>query len=110
MSRKLLIPLLTAVFFTVPAAFGPVAPFGLSGSAHADGKHISDGAAKGQATEGTMKPTKNGTSSKGEPSMAVKGSGVPKNTSKNISDGAAKGQASEGTAPRGKSIDQTSPK
>jgi hypothetical protein len=58
MSRKLLIPLLTAVFFTVPAAFGPVAPFGLSGSAHADDKHISDGAAKGQATEGTLKPPK----------------------------------------------------
>jgi hypothetical protein len=32
---------------------------------------------------------------KGQPGMAVKGSGVPKNTTKNISDGAAKGQANE---------------
>jgi hypothetical protein len=98
-----------------------------------DAKQISDGAAKGQASEGTV-PTTNGKgderagvvpsvgglrnndathhsadhrkshsqkhakgkkSAKGKADMAVKGSGVPKNTSKNISDGAAKGQATE---------------
>ena len=35
------------------------------------------------------------TTGKGQADMAVKGSGVPKNTTKNINDGAAKGQADE---------------
>ena len=35
MSRKFLIPLLTAVFLAAPAAFGPAAPLGFSGSAQA---------------------------------------------------------------------------
>jgi hypothetical protein len=35
MSRKFLIPLLAVVFLTAPAAFGPAAPLGLSGSAQA---------------------------------------------------------------------------
>jgi hypothetical protein len=35
MSHKFLIPFLTAVFLVAPAAFGPAAPLGLSGSAQA---------------------------------------------------------------------------
>jgi len=48
-------------------------------------KNISDGAAKGQASEGTA---------------PKQGSGNKTDASKNVSDGAAKGQASEGTAPK----------
>jgi hypothetical protein len=72
MSREFLILLLTAVFVAVPAVFGPATPLGFSGSASAQtinynssksntgnlNKNISDGAAKGQATEGTLKPAK----------------------------------------------------
>ncbi len=52
-------------------------------------KNVSDGAAKGQASEGTA--PRNSGNGRGEAGL---------NDSKNISDGAAKGQASEGTAPR----------
>lgn len=50
-----------------------------------ESKNISDGAAKGQATEGTFHPQTQGKNDtpgggKGQPGMAVKGSGVPKNT------------------------------
>ena len=69
MSRKFLIPLLTAVFLT---------PLGFSGSASAQAinynssksntgnlnKNISDGAAKGQATEKPIKPAKGKDASK----------------------------------------------
>jgi hypothetical protein len=40
-----------------------------------DSKNIGDGAAKGQASEGTVQPT-----GSCNPGMAVKNSGVPKNT------------------------------
>jgi hypothetical protein len=40
-----------------------------------DSKNVSDGAAKGQASEGTVQPT-----GSCNPGMAVKNSGVPKNT------------------------------
>jgi len=85
-------------------------------------RNVSDGAAKGQASEGTMTGlscpagqvvTTNpatGKQSCSVPDMAVKGSGVPKNTSVNISDGAAKGQASEGTAPSTSATPTNSPR
>jgi hypothetical protein len=55
MSRILLIAFLAAAFCA--------ASIGWSGSAWAvnDAKNISDGAAKGQASEGTFKPQKTGT-------------------------------------------------
>jgi len=68
MSRKPTIVLLTALFLTAPAA---------SALATCQGnKCISDGAAKGQANERTFK----GTNGNGQPSMAVKHSGIPQNT------------------------------
>ena len=42
MARKFLIPLLTIVFLAAPAAFGPVAPLGLSGSALAGKPVVTD--------------------------------------------------------------------
>jgi hypothetical protein len=76
MTRILLTAFLAAAFAAAPSAFGPSAPLGLSGSALAmcQSHCISDGAAKGQANEGTFHPQTDG-----QLGMAVKGSGVPQN-------------------------------
>jgi hypothetical protein len=59
--------------------------YGVTGTKSNDSKNVSDGAAKGQASEGTA--PRNSGNGRG---------GAELNDSKNISDGAAKGQASEG--------------
>ncbi|MGO8951898.1 MAG: hypothetical protein ACLPWS_11365 [Rhodomicrobium sp.] len=72
MLKHLSLPALAAaIVLAAPVSFVP----GLSGAAQAG--NVSDGAAKGQASERTITPPKGG-----RPSMAIKNSGVPKNTSK----------------------------
>ena len=62
--RRFLILVLLSTAALVAFAATPAPPHsplaGISGSAQATEKNISDGAAKGQATEGTARPTKGG--------------------------------------------------
>jgi hypothetical protein len=66
MSRKFLIPLLTAVFLAAPAAFGPATPLGFSGSAQATTNYNSS---KSNVYKMTSR----------KPHTTIKGSGVSKN-------------------------------
>jgi hypothetical protein len=50
MSRKLLVPLLTAVFLAAPAAFGPAAPPAFSGAAQAASNYNSSKSNTGNVT------------------------------------------------------------
>ncbi len=65
MRRSLVLALLSGAavvaFAAIPATTPPHGPLaGFSGSAQAAEKNVSDGAAKGQASEGTATPTKGG--------------------------------------------------
>jgi hypothetical protein len=68
MRRFLILALLSTAaliaFAAIPAARPHSLLAGLSGSAQATDKNSADGAAKGQATEGTAVPTKGGKPSK----------------------------------------------
>jgi hypothetical protein len=83
-------------------------PHGSGSGAGTVHKNISDGAAKGQATDGAFKPHDTSSPSKNGADGAAKGQATEgvyykphdsTSPSKNISDGAAKGQADELTAP-----------
>jgi hypothetical protein len=93
MSRIFLIAFLAAAFLAAPSAFGPAAGPSFSGSAQA-GQVIVREVDKATPLKTFSPGQGNGN---GQPGMAIKNSGVPKNVTKNISDGPAKGQASEGT-------------
>jgi len=86
-----------------PTQTAPQLPGSGSGAGKAD-KNVSDGAAKGQASEGVYKPQDSTSPRKNLVDGAAKGQATDSvykphdsaSPSKNISDGAAKGQATEG--------------